>query len=131
MTQEKTWLFWQADRHQWGEGKIHLVEEGQDVERPKTLCGKTLGDACPGKWVPGSLPIAEVTCQGCSNALDARRQREKREAEWRERQLALSLERAGKDQEWQERYREYLDSLEWRRKRTLVLRRENGPDSGL
>lgn len=107
-------LYWQAAPHRWGEGKLHLVED-----RQRTLCGKPL-ETCPGRYVAQ----AAVTCQGCLNALQARVERETREAEWRARQGALRLEREQKDQAWQARYRAYLLSPAWAAKRAKVLRRE-------
>lgn len=118
---EKPLLYWQANPHQWGPGKIHLVDGG---EGRKTLCGKAL-EKCPGRWVsPQTLGVGS-SCHGCANALEARIKRERDQAQWRERQLALDLQRQDEAQARRERYQEYLQSEKWAWKRALVLRRES------
>ena len=55
----------QADKHQWGEGKVHmLVSQGdyEDESSLLTVCGRTLA-ICPGHFVEGG--VEDITCKKC------------------------------------------------------------------
>ena len=113
---------WKANPHEWGPGKIHLIEP--DSQPPKLVCGRLI------KNVPGELMVradgAEPTCQACIQQVEKRREREAREAAWEKEREQRERERLREQAEWRARYDEYMQTPEWARKRDLVLRRAHG-----
>jgi hypothetical protein len=113
---------WAADPHEFGPGKIHLVD-AQNQE--KTLCGKWL------RAVPGKLATSgRGTCKICLNAVENRTHNRLLEEERRREQERLERERGAQNREWWERYDRYLSSPEWRQKAALVKRRAGGTCEG-
>lgn len=108
---------WIANRHQFGAGKIHLI----DQESPdKTLCGRWLSST-PGK--PGK---AEATCVNCRNAAINRPLREEQRRQWAAQSAQYQQEQEEKNRQWWARYDKYLQSEVWRAKRAAVLDRARG-----
>jgi hypothetical protein len=118
--------YYKASKHDWGEGKMHVLDD----TRSKTLCGKSLAN-CPGEHVPPGV----VDCQGCLAAIERRNAREEADRQARSDWEAMERQGAAKTQaegdqvarakEWWRRYHAYMQSAEWKRKRMLVLKRED------
>jgi hypothetical protein len=76
--------FWQADPHQFGPGKVHVITRGDK----KTLCGLLL-TACPGKIANTLSP----SCKNCLNAEARREERDYREEQEEQKEREQELER--------------------------------------
>ncbi len=106
---------WQADPHQFGPGKIHIVNP---ADGKKTFCGQFLS-ACPGKVKEGG----NATCKICLNAEPRRLEREEWERERRRQDAIKAAEREQERIAYRERYHAYLQTPEWRERSQAVLRR--------
>lgn len=132
---------WAADPHQWGPGKVHILD---DTKSDRTYCGKR-PSAFPGKTVE----IGRSNCQLCANAVvtrteRAREKRERSEAKRAERdkrdrekkeqyevqRLQRSIQREAERIQRVQEYNSYLNSDKWRQKRAAVLRRAAGVCEG-
>lgn len=112
-----TMSLWAADPHEYGAGKIHIVDDDQ-AER--TMCGRWLAS------VPGKLTKSgRATCKSCLNAVENRAHRKLQEEEYRRESERRLAERQSESREWWEKYDTYLRSDSWRRKRERVLKRAN------
>jgi hypothetical protein len=109
---------WAADPHQFGPGKVHLVD-AEDEER--TLCGKWL-KAMPGKRTDSGTG----TCKICLNAVETRAHNKLREEQRQRQREQFEHERADQNRQWWQRYNAYLASPEWKAKRAKVLARASG-----
>jgi hypothetical protein len=113
---------WAADPHEYGPGKIHIVD---DVDSGRTMCGKWL------KAVPGQLrKTGRATCKICLNAVENRAHRKVMDEEWRQAEERRSKERADQSRDWWAQYNAYLRSPEWKEKRGHVMRRSGGMCEG-
>jgi hypothetical protein len=99
---------WATDRHQFGPGKVHIVDGAH-----RTMCGKWL-HALPGREIRGG----QATCKNCLNAAENRVYRERERAQWEQ-------EREEADREWWATYAGYLRTREWMERREKVLKRAN------
>lgn len=118
MNEKAQYALWAADPHEFGPGKIHLVDN-EDHER--TLCGKWL------KAVPGKLTRAgRATCKICLNAVENRANRKVQQAECERQAEQLRSQREAESREWWANYNAYLRSPEWAKRRQKVLKRANG-----
>jgi len=111
-----------ADPHEFGPGKIHLVD-AENQER--TLCGKWL-KAVPGKVVS----TGRDTCKICLNAVKNRTHNRLMEAERQREYERLGREREKQSREWWTWYNNYLRSEAWRERAALVKRRSGGMCEG-
>jgi len=109
--------FWQADPHQFGPGKVHVISID---DKDKTCCGQYL-TACPGKITTTVL----ASCKNCLNAEARRQERDARKDQQEQDQRKHAIERAKKQLEREAEYHDYLQTPEWREKSQAVLRREN------
>lgn len=109
---------WFANPHEYGPGKVHLVDaESQE----KTLCGKFL------RAIPGTRrDSGRATCKICLNAVETRANRKVSEEHWKKERERLEREREQQEREWRARYNRYMSSPEWREKASLVKKRANG-----
>jgi 5-methylcytosine-specific restriction endonuclease McrA len=108
-----------ADPHDWGEGHVHQIEDGQD----KTLCGRTPANT-PGKKIWG-LPD-DITCKGCLRVLEARERQAEYQAQYQQDETQRKLDREAYQQEWWRAYNAYLLTDRWNQRRSVVMRRSNG-----
>ena len=107
---------WSANEHQFGPGKIHIVD---DENSAKTMCGKWL------RAVPGKQSLAEsATCQICLNAVPNREERTRASAEWAERASERERIRDAENAAWWTKYNAYLASPKWKAKSAAVIRRD-------
>lgn len=120
---------WQADPHQFGPGKTHVVDASEPT---KTLCGKWL-KATPGQMLEKGL----ATCKICLNAIENREHRRAMQEHWREEGERRERERAEQERlraiqnrEWWARYDAYLRSPQWKQKAEAVKRRAGGMCEG-
>lgn len=109
---------WAADPHQFGTGKIHVVDNEQSEQ---TLCGKWLS-ATPGNFAKSG----RATCKNCLNAIENRADRKRREEEYRAESEQRAAERESELRQRREQYNAYLRSDSWKRRREKVLRRAGG-----
>lgn len=111
-------MLYEADRHEFGPGKIHIVD-GEDEAR--TMCGKWL------RAVHGKLsPSGRATCKICLNAVENRAHSKYMRAEWDAEREQLQAQREAQNREWWARYNVYLASPAWRARRAKVMRRAGG-----
>lgn len=109
---------WQADPHQYGPGKMHII----DPDAPeKTMCGR-LTSAVPGKPKTTGTP----TCRICLDAGLKREEARARMAEWEQKRYQDERQREEQNEIWWQRYNVYLQSPEWRKRRRLVFKRCGG-----
>ena len=109
---------WAADPHEFGPGKVHLVDA---ADREKTFCGKWL------KAVPGKLTtVGRATCKICLNAVENRKHNSMMDAERARERERLEREKAAKDREWWTWYNTYLRSPAWRERAARVKQRAGG-----
>ncbi len=101
-----------AAPHKWGLGKVHLLQQAQE----KTLCGIPLGQIV-GEQHEGL--VGQITCDRCLRVVQTGERRIQQEAEWVERQKEREVE----NQKWWNEYTAYLNSPEWKARRSLVLKR--------
>jgi hypothetical protein len=105
---------WAADPHEFGPGKIHLVDaENQE----KTLCGKIVS-------------TGRGTCKICLNAVENRTHNRILEEERRRDQERLERERGERSREWWAWYNNYLRSEAWKARAALVRQRSGGMCEG-
>ncbi len=109
---------WAADPHQYGHGKIHIVD---DSDEKKTLCGR-FTSAIPGKRSDASKP----TCRVCLDATVRRPESERMRAEYERQRLEREAQKAEENEKWWAWYDEYLKSSQWRAVRRRVLDRSGG-----
>jgi hypothetical protein len=107
---------WQARDHQWGTGKIHLIDP---EDTAKLLCGKRI-EFTPGQAAPAG---ASITCMMCQQVADGRKRRAADWAVWNAQATARERDRARASAEWHARFEEYLQSEAWADRRDLVLHR--------
>jgi hypothetical protein len=113
---------WAADPHEFGPGKIHLVD-AENTER--TLCGKWL------KAVPGKLTnTGRGTCRICLNAVENRTHSRLMEEDRQRDRERSERERAAQSREWWTWYNQYLKSPAWRERAAMVKRRSGGMCEG-
>lgn len=106
---------WAARPHQWGAGKIHIVDP---EDESKTMCGKRL-DAIPGSWQAG-----EASCSICLNAVPNRQESRDRRAEYERNAETERRRREADNAAWHQRYQAYLRGPEWRQRREAVMWRD-------
>lgn len=106
---------YQGSPHQWGQGKIHVVD---DEDESNTFCGKRLAET-PGKIIQG----AEANCKSCATAIRTRADRDRYRLEYEERERQRVLQKAQEDAEWRARYNAHISSPEWKRICALVRQR--------
>jgi len=113
---------WAADAHQYGPGKVHVVDE---ADARKTFCGKWLG-AVPGKPATG----CKATCRSCLNVVESRRDHEAQSARWER----VAEERRRLDEEerraWWKWYDGYLKTPAWRERSSAAIKRAGGVCEG-
>jgi hypothetical protein len=116
-----------ADRHKWGQGLVHQIDE----ERDQTVCGKS-PSSCPGAKFYG--PPDQITCKTCLRSNASRAEMEARRQEYEQINAnhfeRLRRNQAESKQRWWDDYTVYLQSPEWRAKRDKVMRRANGMCEG-
>jgi 5-methylcytosine-specific restriction endonuclease McrA len=112
---------WAADPHQFGPGKVHIVDT-QDSS--KTLCGRPLAS------MPGSTRATKATCKTCCEAAVRRPEQERRRQEYERQRVERERLRVEENARWQSWYADYLRSPQWRAIRQKVLRRANGACEG-
>lgn len=119
----KSVLQLRAHPHQWGPGLIHIF----DRDSRKTFCGKTR-DVCSGDLGAGSMD--EITYKVCLKSFQTRAEHARLSEQWkREAEEREALKR--KEQiEWWNAYNLYLQSADWKDKRSLVLERAKGVCEG-
>jgi 5-methylcytosine-specific restriction endonuclease McrA len=117
-----TYRVWAADPHQFGPGKIHLID---DRDETKTLCGRPLS-SFPGRPVSNGQP----TCKVCIEAPERRRQADEQRAQWARESAERARLEYEANAEWWREYDEYLQTPQWRALRAEVLRRANGVCAG-
>ncbi len=108
---------WAADPHQFGPGKVHVVD---DKDARKTLCGKFLSA------MPGSARATKATCRICLNATVARPEQEKRQQEYESQRIERERMRVDENEKWWAWYSEYLRTPKWKAIRQRVLVRAGG-----
>jgi len=113
---------WAADPHQFGPGKIHLID---DEDLARTYCGKIMA-AFPGKPVTSGKP----SCKICVDAKPKRIQARAQQRAWDEkyRREAEERQRVQEEQnkEWWATYNAYLKTPAWEKRRRLVFSRARG-----
>lgn len=114
---------WAADPHQYGPGKVHIVDGNEET---KTLCGRFLAA------VPGAISTSgKPTCRICLDAVVRRPEQERQRQEYEKRRLDLERQRAVDDRQWQDWYQGvYLKSPAWKARREKVMQRANGVCEG-
>jgi hypothetical protein len=124
---------WAADPHEFGPGKIHIVDDEDDK---RTYCGRYL-EAIPGNPVE----VGRATCKHCLNHVVGRRERRahqeiadrenraRLELDDRENQARLRAKEA-ENAKWWADYNCYLKSPAWRERSQAVLRRAGGTCEG-
>lgn len=96
-------------------GKVHII---RDDDAEKTLCGVKLPF-----FAGQQVTDAEVTCVGCTIALNAKVNREQFNREWEQRQADYRREAQERRQQQRHEYMLYLQSPEWAARRRSVLER--------
>lgn len=117
-----TQKLWAADPHQYGPGKIHIVD---DEDGSRTFCGKILS-AMPGK----PTTATKATCRICLNAVPNREQQKLWRANAEKQQAEREADRVAQNERWWAWYNAYLSSEAWRDRRRKVLSRANGRCEG-
>lgn len=118
MSTKPQYALWAADPHQFGPGKVHMVDS-DDAER--TLCGKWL------KAISGKLAQSgRATCKICLNAVENRANWKVQQAERDREAEQFRAKREAESREWWARYNSYLQSPEWLKRRQKVIKRANG-----
>ncbi len=113
---------WSANPHQYGPGKIHIVDEKVD---DKTLCGRFLSA------IPGSSTAAtKATCRICLDAVVRRPEQDRWREESLRKQAELELLRVEENARWQAWYQIYMRSPSWAELRRKVIKRANGTCEG-
>lgn len=113
---------WAADPHQFGPGKIHIVDA---ADASKTFCGRFLS-AIPGRVSESGQP----TCRICLDRVVRRPEQERQAKEWERRRQEQEKERQREREEWHARYATYLKSPEWAARRAKVMMRAGGMCEG-
>lgn len=114
MTQQ----LWAADPHQYGPGKIHILDDKEDG---RTLCGK-FTSTMPGKPTSAS----RANCKICLNGVESRAERERWASEAEKRTAEAQAQRERENAEWNTWYQSYLRSPAWAMRRRLVMERAKG-----
>ena len=119
---KKEVLLWAADPHQFGSGKVHVIDPEHN---DKTVCGRYLS-AVPGeRRTEGS-----ATCLNCLNTGVAREHRKREAAEWAKRAAAQGLAMAAAYPDarvtWWNDYDAYVQKDVWRAKTSAVIKRSGG-----
>ena len=118
MSMQSLFELWAANPHQYGPGKVHIVDP---KDKSKTLCGRFLA-AVPGSYNPEGKP----TCRICLDATVRRPEQERQQQEWERRRAEQERQKAAERRQWQSWYANYLSSPEWRTRRALVMERADG-----
>lgn len=112
---------WQAAPHQFGAGKIHVIDPDDEST---TYCGQVL------RSIGGGHVAAASNCKTCAKAIESRQRQVEYAAKYKleqeERERAMEAAR-------QERAKEYLAHLrspKWAATRALVLKRAGGMCEG-
>lgn len=84
-------LLLRAAPHQWGTGKVHLINTDDD----STLCGQSPA-RCPGEKFYGAQDL--ITCVKCQRSLEARAAAEERRAAAEKARLAWAERQADREQ---------------------------------
>jgi hypothetical protein len=79
-TTEEVGELWAADPHEYGPGKVHVVDV---KDRQKTFCGR-FRSAIPGRIAD---PEAKATCRSCLDAIPRRRVNEAHASVYRNRSI--------------------------------------------
>lgn len=105
---------WQANPHEYGAGKIHVIDEEDPA---KTMCGRYL-DAVPGKVFTG-----KPTCKVCMDRVVARPVQRKQSEIYEAQRQQVDAAREFERKQWWAQYNVYLKSEQWRKVRARVLKR--------
>ena len=112
---------WQSAPHQFGPGKIHIIDPDDEST---TYCGQAL------QSIGGGRAASAANCKTCLKSVESRRARaeyaEKYKVEQQEREHA----RLAADREWGQRYASHMKSPKWSAIRALVLKRAGGMCEG-
>lgn len=109
---------WAADPHQYGPGKIHIVDT---CDERKTLCGRFVA-AIPGSW----FLSGRATCRICLDATVRRPEQEQQRQKYEAERMERERQRLANDQKWWDWYNQYLRSPEWNIRREKVMKRAGG-----
>lgn len=113
---------WAADPHQFGPGKVHIVNVDDES---KTFCGRALA-AIAGKM----SATGRATCRTCLNAFELKPERDAQRAQWQAANEQREADRVAQNERWWTWYTEYLRSPEWRSVRARAIARAKGTCEG-
>jgi hypothetical protein len=113
-----TQRLWAADPHQYGPGKVHIVDSSDES---KTMCGRFVA-AIPGR----SASARQATCRICLDAVMRRPENERRREEYEKLRIERETQRAEENEKWHSWYESYLKTPEWAHRQRKVLERSRG-----
>lgn len=110
------YALWRAAPHQFGPGKVHVVDRADPA---RTFCGRLLEE------LPGKPAYGMADCRSCAKSIQGRHDAVEARAKWEAELLAREQTKALEDADWHRRHEAHLRSPRWRELRVLVMRRSD------